>query len=245
MEESVKAIENAARFSSDKGLSRFTRFLDPAQAAAAAQIAHTYGVKFSVFGGYPSAERVMGCFHPFDEEISPNSYPLVCLHSRYSQKFHSISHRDLLGSFMALGLTRSCIGDIIIVDSDIYLFAEEKTAAYIAVSMTGAGRASLDFRILEEIPNMPEPVGDLFTCVLSSLRLDVVVAGAYRLSRGEAQELIRSGFVKVDHLVCEHVDEQINENTLLSVRGKGRVRLNAINGITKKQRIGVTFFRYV
>ena len=33
-------------------------------------------------------------------------------------------------------------------------------------------------------------------------------------------------------------------NTLVSVRGKGRIQLRKIEGLTRKQRIGVTFFRY-
>ena len=245
MDESLKSIENAARFTAAKGIKRFTKFLDPAEAESARQIASSYGTKFSAFGGYPAAERVVGCFYPMDEVINETEYPFVCLGSKYSRKFHSVTHRDLLGAFMALGLTRACIGDIIIVESDIYLFAEEKTAEYIAVSMTAAGRVTLDFQILQEIPVMPEPEGSDFSCVLSSLRLDAVLAGAYRLSRNEAQELIRSGIVKVNHLVCEHVDTQLKENTLLSIRGKGRIRLKTINGTTRKQRIGVTFFRYV
>lgn len=244
MEESLKSLENAARLAGEKGLVRFTRFLDPAQAAQARQLARYYGACFSVWGGYERAERVVGCFHPADERVSVQEYPLVCLHSRYSARFCSISHRDLLGAFMALGLTRSCIGDMIILGEDVYLFAAEQTAGYIAESMTSAGKTPLRFRILQEIPAMPEPGGSSFSSVVSSLRLDAVLAAAYRLSRSESAELIRSGVVKVNHLVCERVDVPVEEDTLLSVRGKGRIRLVSIDGMTRKQRIGITFFRY-
>ena len=30
----------------------------------------------------------------------------------------------------------------------------------------------------------------------------------------------------------------------MSLRGKGRVRLNGVNGMTRKQRIGISLFRY-
>lgn len=245
MDELAKAIENAAKLAGVKGLVRFTRFLDPAQLADCTVFAREYGAAFSSFGGYEGAERQIGCFFPKGEQVDIGDYPIVCLYSRYSSKFCSVSHRDILGSFMALGLTRACIGDIIIVDSDIYLFADENTADYIVASMTGAGRASLRFSRLAEIPPMPEPAGDSFSCVVSSLRLDAVLAGAYRLSRNEAQEMIRSGLVKVDHLVCMRVDVPVKENALLSLRGKGRIRLKSVDGTTRKQRIGITLFRYV
>lgn len=91
---------------------------------------------------------------------------------------------------------------------------------------------------------MPEPEGTRFSAVVSSLRLDGVLAAAYRLSRSESAEIIRAGLVKVDHLVCDRVDLAVKEGVLLSVRGKGRVRLVSVDGMTRKQRIGITFFRY-
>lgn len=244
MEESYKALENAAKLAGEKGLTRFSKFLDPAEAVLAAQLARQYGAHFSSWGGYEQAERIVGCFHPATENPDMMEYPVVCLHSRYSAKFCSVSHRDLLGSFMALGLTRSCLGDIIIVGSDIYLFAHAQMADFIAQSMTSAGKTPLDFRIMDEIPQMPEPEGTRFSSVVSSLRLDGVLAAGYRLSRSESAELIRAGLVKVDHQICERVDTLVRENVLLSVRGKGRVRLISVDGMTRKQRIGITFFRY-
>ena len=244
MDESLKALENGARLAGDKGLTRFTRFLDPAEAAQALQLARTYCASFSQFGGYDGAERVIGCFHPAEETISDCEYPLVCLHSTYSAKFCSISHRDLLGAFMSLGLTRSCIGDMIISGADIYLFAHASTAVYIAEAMTSAGKAPLRFKVLDVIPCMPEPEGTRFSAVVSSLRLDAVLAAGYHLSRSEAQEAIRSGSVKVNHILCDRVDFAVAEGTLLSLKGNGRVRLTSVDGLTRKQRIGISLFRY-
>lgn len=238
------ALEDAARFCSRKGLSKFTRFLDPAQLAQARKIAMEAGVSFSCWGGYEQAERAIGCFHSSQESIEREAYPLLCLHSAVDTRFSTISHRDLLGAFMSLGLTRSCIGDMIIRDSDAYLFASAQTADFIAVSLTSAGKAALDFQVLSEIPSMPQPKGSVFSAVVSSLRLDAVLASAYHLSRSDAAEAVRSGLVKVDHLPCERVDLPLKEGALLSFKGKGRVRLDSISGMTRKQRIGITLFRY-
>lgn len=241
MEDIQTALENAAKLAGEKGLTRFTRFLDPAEAELGRRLARQYGAKFSAWGGYDQAERVVGCFSPAGEEAGP--YPIVCLHSRYASKFCSVSHRDLLGSFMALGLTRSCAGDMIITGTDIYLFVHAQTADFIAQSMTSAGKVPLGFHVLDEAPQMPEPKGTRFSAVVSSLRLDGVLAAAYKLSRGEAADGIRAGLVKVDHLVCDRVDAPLKEGALLSMRGRGRVRLLSVDGTTRKQRIGITLFR--
>ena len=150
----------------------------------------------------------------------------------------------MLGAFMALGLTRDSIGDIIIVDSDIYLFVVEQVADFILQGMTSAGKAALHFKRVEGEASVPEPQGMAFHDTLSSMRLDAVLAGAYRLSRTESSALIRGGLVKLNHIPCERADAAVEEGALLSVRGKGRVRLQSIEGLTRKQRIGVTFFRY-
>lgn len=239
------AFEDGARLAGRKGLTRFTRYLDPAQAIQAAQIAKANGAAFASWGGHADAERVIGCFYPLGEEApSHEEYPLACLHSRVQTKFSTITHRDLLGAFMALGLTRSCVGDIIISGSDVYLFATDQTADFISASMTSAGKNSLSFSIIEEAPVFPAPDGTAFSAVVSSLRLDAVLAAAYHLSRSEAADFIRGGLVKVNHMECERVDALLKENALLSLKGKGRVRLTAINGMTRKQRIGISLFRY-
>ena len=243
MEDTQKLLLNAAHFTAHKGIARFTRFLDPAQAVLAQQIARQEGVSFVSWGGYENAERVIGCFFT-DMEPDHDEYPLVCLQSAYPSRFSSISHRDLLGAFMSLGLTRDTLGDIIILDDVVYLFVTSSTAGYIVAGMTSAGRAALDFQHMETVPSIPSPKGREFTSVISSLRLDAVLAAAYKLSRSAAADAIRAGLVKVNHIPCERVDLNLDENTLLSLRGEGRVRLVSVNGLTRKQRIGVTFFRY-
>lgn len=244
MEEATKTLEFAARFAAQKGMARFTRFLDPAQAQEAALLARAQGVCFDCWGGYEQAERVMACFLPAGESVEREEYPLVCLRSRFLAKFCTVTHRDLLGAFMALGLTRACIGDIIISGAEIFLFSTAQTADFVAQSLTSAGKATLSFQRMEGIPDIPLPSGRTFSAIVSSLRLDAVLASAYRLSRNESAELIRAGLVKVDHLPCERVDASLHEGSLLSVRGKGRVRLVSVDGMTRKQRIGITFFRY-
>ena len=244
MEDMQRTFEFAARFACEKGIVRYTRFLDPVQEAAARQIAKEHDAGFEAWGGYAASERKIGCFLPWGENAAHADFPLVALHSRFSSKFCLLSHRDLLGAFMALGLTRDSIGDIIIVDSDIYLFVAAQTAGFIAQNMNSAGKVSLHFEPVSGEIRIPEPKGTCFHDTLSSLRLDAVIAAAYRLSRSEASDMIRAGLIKFNHIPCERVDMSVEEGAMLSARGKGRVKLQKIEGLTRKQRIGVTFFRY-
>ena len=244
MEDVSTQLQNAAKTASQRGIRRFTRFLDPAQAQEATRLAARCGVELSLWGGYEGAERTVACFSAPGDAPETAEYPVVCLHARCAQRFFSITHRDILGAFMALGLTRDTVGDIILSDADIFLFTAAATADFIAGALTSAGRASLRFEVLDAVPPMPSPRGETFCAVVSSLRLDAVLAAAYRLSRSEAAEAIRAGNVKLDYLPCERTDAPVSEGSLLSLRGRGRIRLQEISGRTRKQRIGVTFFRY-
>ena len=243
-EDTSKALESAARLAAQKGLRRFTRFLDPAQAREAEGFARSAGARLTCWGGYERAERVIACFHPEGDIPQREEFPIACLRSGFNARFCSLSHRDLLGAFMALGLTRACVGDMIIEDANVILFATRQTAGFIVDGLTSAGKAALRFEQLEDVPAIPEPEGSTFHAVVSSMRLDAVLAAAYRLSRAGAADQIHAGLVKLDHLPCERVDAQVPEGAMLSLRGRGRVRLTSVDGTTKKQRIGVTFFRY-
>ena len=129
--ERIDALADAARTAGRRGIPRFTRFLDPAEAEAARRLARAEGVVCTLWGGYEDAERAIACFHPLDETVDASQFPLVCLHSRILTRYGALTHRDLLGAFMALGLTRACIGDMIIRDADAYLFTTEEMAPYI------------------------------------------------------------------------------------------------------------------
>ena len=239
------AIEFACRMAGRRGEPRYTAFLDPAEAADAAALARLEGVRFGSWGGWDEAERQVGCFSPVDEEPPGRAeYPLVCLCSGYDGRFASITHRDVLGAYMSLALTRSCLGDIIIGNCQVFLFCLGNSADYICENLTEAGRTRLRFAVRQAVFDLPRPKGEYFRATVSSLRLDAMIAAAYRISRALAGELIRAGAVKMNFVPCERTDAAVPEGAVFSVRGRGRVRFASLDGSTRKERLSVTFFTY-
>ncbi len=240
----AKVLENAANVASKRGIQRFTRFLDPAEQQEASVIAKHVDVAFSSYGGYSEAERCIGCFYLPGDEPEKDSYPLVCLTSAYDSRYGGLTHRDLLGAFMGLGLTRDSLGDIIIVNDRIFLFTSEQMHMHVMESLQQAGRVHLDWRLRSEAFPIPSPKGIYVRGILSSMRLDAVIAEAFELSRNDAQNAIRAGKIKLNYFPCLKIDHSVEEGAMLSFSGKGRVSLRSVDGLTRKQRIGVTFFRY-
>jgi RNA-binding protein YlmH len=72
------------------------------------------------------------------------------------------------------------------------------------------------------------------TDTVASLRLDAVLCAAFGLSRTKAAELITAGRVNLDYQLCIQPAKELNEGTLLSVRGMGRAKLLEVGGVSKK-----------
>ena len=108
----------AARLEDSIKLSRkrpcFLGFLDEAQAAFCQErLSRRQDVAYLSWGGHEYAERVVLGFFPDYLEPAPEYFPITPLVLSY-RKEDKLTHRDFLGSFMALGVERSVIGDIVV-----------------------------------------------------------------------------------------------------------------------------------
>ncbi len=189
-------------------------------------------------GGYPSAERVVACFHPAGEEPV---FPILCLHITWDGRYHQAEHRALLGSVLGLGIDRSMVGDICLIEDGAYLMAVEEMAEFIAQNLAQAGRTPVQAKVLESIPPIMPPEGKIFRDTVASLRLDAVLAAGLNLSRSGAAAHILSGQVQVNHKIEIRTDAQLHERDLLSIRGFGRLCIKAVGAPTRKGRIPIQF----
>lgn len=241
MDEKKRFTELAMR-AAYTGRPQFTRFLEPSMERDVVSAAHAAGAQAAFFGGYDSAERRIAAFHDGD---APEYFPIETLEMRWSAKFAEAKHRDLLGAVMGLGLERDATGDVCLGEEPgtAYLFCTEDVADYIAANLESAGRASLKISRAGEIRIAP-PEGTSIRVTVQTLRLDSLLAAGYKLSRSEAQRLIAAGLVKLNHSIEERGDVHLEAGDLISARGYGRLRIDEIQGETKKGRIGAVLFRY-
>ena len=76
--------------------------------------------------------------------------------------------------------------------------------------------------------------------VVSSMRLDTIIASALTISRQKSKQLVESGAVQVNYAVVEKQDFDIQTSDLISVRKYGRFRVEENLGNTKKDKIRLT-----
>ena len=220
---------------------RFTPFLTPPEAVLAMAAAKRAQVNGELFGGYENAERCMARFAPLMAQLTP--YPIVALEIRWPHQ-DAPEHRDLLGGLMGLGIKRARVGDITLMPDRAYLFVESALAELVAQSLTEAGRIKLNVRVTQTLPELATPEGEALHFTVQSSRLDAIVSDAFHLSRGNAAELIEAGAVKLCHVPTLRPDARVNAGDAISVRGYGRLQVEAIGEPTRKGRLPVNATRF-
>ena len=200
------------------------------------------------FGGYGDAERKMLVYLPeYLEEASlmEEDSPVVCLRAAFYQG-DTLNHRDFLGALMGAGIGRETVGDICVGKEHCDFFVTQEMAPYILRSFTSAGRSKVHLtQISLAEADIPEPEVKEIKDTMASLRLDSVIASGFRIGRSLAAQYVNTGKAAIDGLPCEKPDKQVSEGMKISVRGLGKIKLHAVNGRTKKDRISVVIHRYV
>ena len=200
------------------------------------------------FGGYEDAERKMLVYLPDYLEESTlygEDSPLVCLEGTFFQG-DELSHRDILGSLMGMGIVREKVGDILVSPESADLIVLDTVADFLLSSWNSAGRAKLT---VTEIPaahlHIPEVRCEEVRDTVSSLRLDAVCSTGFRMARGKAVDMISSGHVQVNWRPCTKADKLLTEGDTVSARGFGKFQLAAVGGVTKKGRTAIVVKRYI
>ena len=200
------------------------------------------------FGGYDGAERKMLVYLPeyLDESyLQQEDSPLVCLRSTFYEG-DSPTHRDFLGALMGAGIGRETVGDICVGNGSCDFFVTADIAPYVEQNFSSAGRTKLRLeRIGLDQVSVPEPETKEIKDTLASLRLDSVISAGFRIGRSSACDYVTAGKAAIDGLPCEKPDRAITQGATISVRGLGKIKLESVNGQTKKGRISVVIHRYV
>ena len=249
----IARLEDKIRQAADNYMMTAGDFLDMHQRKVAADYckSRSIPVEHMFFGGYEEAERCMPVFFPDYIEMSQIEDLLRLIRVTAPKGSRTLTHRDYLGSVLALGLDREVTGDILVRQADersgggADIIVKAGVAEFIAMNYDKAGRTNLEVQIL--------PIAQLDTGTqnitqkhdtVASLRLDSIVSSAFALSRAKAAEAIRRGIVSVNSMEALKVDQEIEAGDRIVLRGKGRAVLAEVGGRSRKDRILVTFNMY-
>ncbi len=197
------------------------------------------------YGGFETAERQVLGIAPYD--IQEEDFPIMALEVRVKTGIGKLlTHRDYLGALLGLGIERDTIGDIVIKPFGAYIIASESMISYISSNLLSVGRYQ---NIEQQIIPFSQLVIDppqvkIYETTVASLRVDVIVAAAFGLSRGTCTKLIQAERVKCNGIMSTN-KQLIKEGDHITVRGYGKIKLKQINGLTKKDRLHITIEKYI
>lgn len=206
------------------------------------------GQDFFFCGGPALAEREVCCHLPdyLDENwLLGEDSPIAAVRAVFFEK-DLLTHRDFLGALMACGIERRTIGDIYVAEGRCDFLVTREILPYLLRNFLSAGRTKLH---VGQIPIsdvlVPEQKTRIIHDTVSSLRLDSVVSSGFSISRGKAADYISAGKCEHQYLPCTKGDKQVSGGDIITVRGLGKIRLEAIGGNTKKGRISIEITRFL
>ncbi len=226
----------------------FTNFLNEMEQDIVLQLEREFPIAVSLYGIFPMSERNIAVFGN-EDTFGYEEQPPVCLLklTPVSKKYaEQLTHRDCLGALMHLGMEREMIGDILITPSAIYLACMQQMAEYIKTELTKIRHTIVTVSYCEEteVEDLRLAEGEEAELLVSSLRLDALVAAVFHISREESQRIIREKRVFVSGRLCENNSGIVKEDSMISVRKKGRFYFHNIAAKTKKDKFKIRITRY-
>ncbi|SEO29170.1 RNA-binding protein [Propionispora vibrioides] len=226
---------------------KISDFLDPyGFTIAETIIAHYDGrLVLQALGGYEDAERNKAVFISNDYLGKVDS-PLAALQISWDGRYDHLSHRDVLGALIGLGIKREVFGDILMQGEQCQIIVDRTLAAFILENLTdvGSARVSVAEIALTDIVAPEKKVKEIKTTV-ASLRLDVIAAAGFGVSRSRMADEIAADKVKVNWQSAKNSAQTVKQGDVLSMRGRGRVEVCEIIGQTKKGRTSIFLKRFI
>ena len=243
-----KRFIELANKSYNAGIFVFTDFLGLSEQSAFSEIKKEIrGIPYTAFGGADGTERVMIRFGSEEDLGYEVPFPISVIKAEpVSQKFaDKLTHRDFLGAILNLGIERSTLGDIAIIDNVGYIFASDDIAEYITSSLTKVKHTDMRLKIVEELPE-----GELYKTELRRIqangeRIDAIIAKVFGMSREDSSTLFKKRLVFVDGRCTENTSYIPKEGEVISVRGHGRMIYRGYDSFTKKGKMNIVVEVYV
>ena len=226
---------------------RLSGFLDPYGQEIAETVAANYGnIRVDFAGGYQGAERARAVFIHEDFGGTPAGFDIDCIKAQWNGQFARLSHRDVLGALMGLGIERDCIGDLLVTNDSVRILCQTKMADFLLLNLTKIGAVGVECTRadLAEIAPKEERCKEIRATV-ASLRVDSIAAAGFGSSRSKAASDIAADKLKINWQPVKSASQNVKEGDILSMRGRGRLEVAEVRGTTKKGRTVVVLKRYL
>lgn len=203
------------------------------------------------YGVNENADRKILVFYPekLTEELVRKSLKSVLSGIRIILKNDQIGnyeHKNYLSALIKIGIDRGKIGDILVDDygADIITFDMNKEFIIQSLSeLTRFRKANIDIIPIDDIKQKIDRFEES-TIIVSSMRIDNIVAELAGCSRTNADEYINSEKVFVNYETALKGSKTIFEGDIVTIRGKGKFRIDGLVRNTRNNRFVIKVNKY-
>ncbi|MCO7181027.1 RNA-binding protein [Lactococcus formosensis] len=213
-----------------------TYFLNPREVEILESLANKRELQIFSTQDIAQTELTKIIIAPEFYQLDESDFDLALLEISYAKKFYQLKHSQILGSFLGqTGIRRSEIGDIVLNEGRAQVFVSKHLLEIFQNNIEKIGPAPVKFmeKTLEELIKT-EDTSVIKVILVSSLRIDKIIASTFEISRNLAVNMLQLRKVKLNYLEIEKKDFPVEQGDLISVRGLGRIKVLKILGETKK-----------
>lgn len=203
------------------------------------------------------------CFYQLKNKLHPYEYQIfypysdadkVILYTNESPKVHlykiccyeELSHSSILGSLFGIGIDNEVFGDIVFYQGSFFVYLLDDICDFVTLEFTKVGKSRI---YLEEVPLLYlqnyQRLYERLEIVVSSLRIDTVIARLIGCNRVKVQEKMKEKDVLVQYEICNRSNYILQDGDVFSIKRYGKYRFRGIIKNTKKDNYVIWIDKYV
>lgn len=234
------------------GKIQYTDFLSPVELQMLKKVLNLIGyTNFKIYGVTENAQRNIVIIYPDKlEDVFRNNnfdFNTICNTIRVSNCEEKLEHKMYLGGLVKLGIKREKIGDIIVCDNGADIIVLKEVTKFLEVNLNQLTRfknANIEVIDVENTVQKEQEFSEM-KIIVSSLRLDNIVAELAKTSRSKASEILKDERVFINYeCECKNT-KSVKQSDIITIRGKGKFIIDEIVGNTKSGRFVLIVKKYV
>lgn len=262
----LSKIEDRIQFCRTKNKIVYTDFLNISEKSVVQKYLKQNNIKNYIFYGVKEeADRNILFIYPeklSEDFVKQNYNNFLEMIKIKLPKCIVYEHREYLSGIMKLGIRREKFGDIIVYEehnlsvpeyvqtakeNGAYIIVLKEISEYILNNIKGLTRFKKSEISIVDISELKssEVVFQEIKIIVSSIRLDSIVAELYKCSRTKATDMIEEARVFVNSVNEFKLSKKIDIGSIITIRGKGKFVIDSIEKETKNKRIVLKVKKYI
>lgn len=229
-----------------------TDFLSPLELRIVKDVLKIYNCSnYRIYGAVENADRNAIVIYPdkLDGVFAQDGFDYNSIFSciRISNCQENYEHKIYLGGCVKLGVKREKIGDIVVFENGADIIISKDIEKFLVTNLQELHRfknSKIEVVDVKQVTKKEQKFREM-KIVVSSLRLDNVVAELAGTSRNKAVELLNQERVFVNYRNETKATKLVVTGDLITIRGKGKFVFEEIDGNTRSGKVVASVKKFI